>query len=148
MSSSTTGGYAGDKSAAETYQDLSDKPAAILIDVRTHAEWTFVGIPDIRALDREPVLVEWQQFQGQGPAPDFVANLSAELEQRGAAPDSPLYFLCRSGARSRSAAIAMTQTGYAHCFNVSDGFEGALDEDGHRGTVGGWKHSALPWVQS
>ena len=148
MSSNTSGGYAGDISASDTYQDLGDKPSAILIDVRTHAEWTFVGIPDIRSLNREPVLVEWQQFQGQGSAPDFVASLTAELERRGATQNDPLYFLCRSGARSRSAAMAMTQAGYTQCFNVADGFEGPLDDHGHRGTVAGWKNSALPWAQS
>lgn len=148
MSSSTSGGYAGDKSVADTYAALSENPSATLIDVRTHAEWTFVGIPDIRVLNREPVLVEWQQFQGQGTAPDFVTTLSEELKQRGVTQNDPLYFLCRSGARSRAAAMAMTQAGYTQCFNIADGFEGPLDEQGHRGAVGGWKQGALPWVQS
>ncbi len=148
MSSSTSGEYAGDKSAQTTYQDLTDNGSAVLIDVRTRAEWTFVGIPDIRGLDREPVLVEWQQFQGQPTVTDFVTTLSNELETRGVAKSDPLYFLCRSGARSLAAAVAMTQAGYTRCYNITDGFEGPLDAHGHRGTVGGWKHSNLPWVQS
>ena len=148
MSSSTSGEYAGDKSAPATYQDLADNASAVLIDVRTRAEWTFVGIPDIRGLDREPVLIEWQQFQGQPTVSDFVTALSNELQTRGVAKGDPLYFLCRSGARSLSAAVAMTQAGFTQCYNITDGFEGPLDAHGHRGTVGGWKHSKLPWVQS
>lgn len=148
MSNELTGDYAGEKSVSETYQDLTDNASATLIDVRTRAEWTFVGIPDIRLLGREPVLVEWQQFQGQGSAPEFAAALSAELENRGVEKNDPLYFLCRSGARSLAAARVMTQAGHTHCFNVTDGFEGPLDAEGHRGTVGGWKQAGLPWIQS
>lgn len=148
MSSNASGAYAGDKTASDTYKDLTEKHSATLIDVRTRAEWTFVGIPDIRGLNREPVLAEWQQFQGQPAAPTFVAALSEELEKRGVAKNDPLYFLCRSGARSLAAAMAMAQTGYTQCYNVVDGFEGPLDEHGHRGSIGGWKQCKLPWMQS
>lgn len=148
MSSHASGSYAGDKSASETYEELAANPSATLVDVRTRAEWTFVGIPDIRGLDREPVLLEWQPFGGQPSPSDFAAALGNELEKRGVAKDAPLYFLCRSGARSLSAAVVMTQAGYQTCFNVTDGFEGPLDAGGHRGVVGGWKQSGLPWIQS
>jgi hypothetical protein len=41
----------------------------------------------------------------------------------------------------------LTAAGYRQCFNVADGFEGNVDNQGHRGTTGGWKASNLPWVQ-
>jgi rhodanese-related sulfurtransferase len=56
-------------------------------------------------------------------------------------------FICRSGQRSRGAAIAMTSAGYQRCYNVAEGFEGSHDGARHRGTVGGWKARQLPWVQ-
>jgi rhodanese-related sulfurtransferase len=59
----------------------------------------------------------------------------------------PLLFLCRSGIRSKAAAIAMTALGYKHCYNIAEGFEGDKDDAGHRGTIGGWKVHGLPWVQ-
>ncbi|MDJ0930903.1 rhodanese-like domain-containing protein [Breoghania sp.] len=62
--------------------------------------------------------------------------------------DEPIYFLCRSGVRSRAAAIVMTEAGYKNYFNVANSFEGPLDEHCHRGTLGGWKHQGLPWRQS
>ena len=80
--------------------------------------------------------------------PDFVATLGGLLEERGAGRDGAIYFLCRSGVRSRAAAIAMTVAGFGACYNVSGGFEGPLDAGGHRGTLEGWKHDGLPWRQS
>ena len=65
----------------------------------------------------------------------------------GVRPDQTVLILCRSGQRSRAAAIALTARGYGRCYNVSEGFEGDKDGAGHRGTVGGWKIGGLPWTQ-
>jgi rhodanese-related sulfurtransferase len=62
-------------------------------------------------------------------------------------PERPVLFLCRSGVRSAAAAEAAARAGYAHAYNVTEGFEGPLDADGHRG-VSGWKAAGLPWRQS
>jgi rhodanese-related sulfurtransferase len=62
--------------------------------------------------------------------------------------DQPIYLLCRSGQRSRAAAIALTAQGFEHCYNVAGGFEGNPNGGGHRGTDGGWKVDALPWGQN
>jgi len=141
--------YAGDVSAKETWGLLSENPSARLVDVRTKAEWNFVGLPDLSALARQPVLVEWQSFP-PGPVPnsDFAGELARALESTGYAAGSPIFFLCRSGSRSRNAAIAATAAGFGPCFNVGDGFEGALDKEGKRGRAEGWKAAGLPWVQS
>jgi rhodanese-related sulfurtransferase len=56
-------------------------------------------------------------------------------------------FLCRSGGRSHHAAVIAQALGYARAFNILEGFEGAKDAHGHRGTIGGWKVAGLPWVQ-
>ncbi len=80
--------------------------------------------------------------------PNFAANLEAALREKGAARDTPVLFLCRSGARSRAAAIAMTAAGHTQCFNIADGFEGPLDEQRRRGATAGWKAQGLPWSQS
>ena len=58
-----------------------------------------------------------------------------------------MIFLCRSGARSISAAEAATAAGIAPSYNVLEGFEGQLDETGHRG-VTGWRAEGLPWKQT
>ncbi|MEM1138611.1 MAG: rhodanese-like domain-containing protein [Pseudomonadota bacterium] len=141
-------GYAGDISPQETWDGLTKNDKAQLIDVRTMAEWTFVGLPDLSALGREPILLEWQGFPSMQENESFAQTLSAELAKRGADQSTPLYFICRSGGRSRAAAIAMTREGYGACFNVITGFEGDLDNDKHRGTTAGWKADGLPWGQN
>jgi rhodanese-related sulfurtransferase len=82
------------------------------------------------------------------PNPAFVGELSGALSATGASPDTPILFLCRSGARSRAAAMAMTGAGFLKSFNVAGGFEGDLDGERHRGNANGWKAQGLPWKQS
>lgn len=138
--------YAGDVTPAEAWRVLEANPDAVLVDVRTRAEWSFVGLPDLSGLGKEPVLMEWQQFPTMAANAGFAADLSQAL---GAArKGAPVLFLCRSGARSRSAAIAMTAAGFGNCFNIAGGFEGDLDGERHRGRHNGWKAASLPWVQS
>lgn len=135
--------YAGDKTPEEAWEVLASNPAAVLIDVRTDAEWAYVGTPDLSALNKEVVLAAWQEFPKMEINPEFVSQVS------NSAPDqsTPLLFICRSGVRSKSAAAAVTSAGYSACFNVLEGFEGDKDGDGHRGAAGGWKYRGLPWKQ-
>ena len=130
----------------ETWARLQSSKAAVLIDVRTKAEWTFVGLPDLSGLGRQVLTLEWQSLDGRVD-PEFAGRLSRILEQAGKEKDTDLFFICRSGARSRSAAEVMTSVGYSRCHNVSDGFEGPPDASRHRGTVTGWKAAGLPWAQ-
>ena len=136
--------YAGDLDPTETWARLKRDPKARLIDVRSEAEWTFVGLPDLSGLAKQPLLLAWQHFPGMRMNPEFVEQLSAELSDK----DAPLFFLCRSGQRSMRAAAALTAAGYRQCYNVAEGFEGGHDAGGHRGTIAGWKARGLPWRQS
>lgn len=140
--------YAGDLPSEDVWKALQADASAVLVDVRTQAEWTFVGIPDLSTVSKAPALVEWQCFPTMDVNPDFVDQVGQALAERGAAPDTPVYFLCRSGGRSRQAAIAMTAAGFKACFNISDGFEGPIDASRHRGGLAGWKAAGLPWIQS
>lgn len=148
MPASDAPDYAGDLSAEDAFAFLEGRPDAVLVDVRTKAEWNFVGVPDLSPIGRQPILLEWQSFPSSGADPAFAEKLEAELSARGAPADAPLLFLCRSGARSRAAAIAATLERRRECFNIADGFEGPRDGDGHRGTLAGWKAAKLPWSQS
>jgi rhodanese-related sulfurtransferase len=135
-----------DVPAQEAWARLEIDPEAVLIDVRTKAEWTFVGVPDLSAIGRQAVTIEWQSLDGR-VAPDFAERLSGYLKNAGKGEDTELFFICRSGARSRAAAEAMTSAGYGRCHNVADGFEGPPDAGRQRGKVAGWKAAGLPWVQ-
>ncbi len=140
--------YAGDVSCMEAWAILQREPKAQLIDVRTMAEWTYVGLPDLSSVEREVHCVEWLSFPQMAANPNFVSAVADRVGLAGADEQSSLFFLCRSGARSRAAAIAMTRGGFAKAYNIAGGFEGDLDEDHHRGRRNGWKADGLPWRQS
>ncbi len=127
----------------QAYQALLDDPSAQLIDVRTEAEWAFVGLPDLSDAGKQTVLAQWQVFPTMQHNQQFVAELESLGVQRG----QTLYFICRSGARSAHAALAAEAAGYETTFNVSEGFEGPVDAGGHRGALSGWKADGLPWRQ-
>ena len=135
--------YAGDVSPVQAWQILEQDRSAVLVDCRTDAEWAFVGIPDLSSLDRETVCVAWQTYPGMKLNADFENGLGT----RGVSKDQTLLLICRSGQRSRHAAIALTAAGYRCCYNVADGFEGPCDDKRHRGCSTGWKASGLPWTQ-
>ena len=130
--------YAGALLPSEAFTLLKMVPKARLIDVRTRAEWDWVGrIP-------EAVQVEWNQWPGGTRNPEFEKNLITAVPDK----EAPLLFLCRSGVRSHAAAALAKELGYQSTFNVLEGFEGDKDEQGHRNTIGGWRVRGLPWIQS
>jgi rhodanese-related sulfurtransferase len=133
-------------SVEEAWNRLKRDTGSVLIDVRTIAEWAYVGLPDLSTIAKRPVLVEWQGADDRLNTA-FVERVAEALTPLGADRDSELLFICRSGQRSLKAAQAMAAAGYARCRNVADGFEGPLDPDRHRGRLGGWKAKGLPWTQ-
>jgi rhodanese-related sulfurtransferase len=146
--SSTNAMYAGDLSARDAWSAMEADATAQLVDVRTGAEWAFVGVPDLSSLDRDVHLVEWQGYPTGTVNAHFTEKASELLRESGAGFDVPILFLCRSGARSRAAAIAMTKAGWSRAYNIAGGFEGDLDAQRHRGVSNGWKAAGLPWKQT
>lgn len=136
-----------DVEVEEVWERLKTDPDAQLVDVRTQAEWAFVGVPDLTDIGKRLLCIEWQQFPGGQPNPAFTGLLEAQLAEVRADRDTELFFLCRSGQRSLHSAEALAAVGYRRCHNVAGGFEGPLDSNGHRGLVAGWKAAGLPWVQ-
>lgn len=138
--------YAGDVTVATCWEGLSRNPDSYLVDVRTRAEWTYVGFP-LLPDGGAPLFQEWQSFPSMTVDPSFAAALVRQIGEAGGTPASTIYFLCRSGVRSIAGAVALTAAGYSQCFNVLDGFEGPPDGEGHRGKAAGWKAADLPWMQ-
>jgi rhodanese-related sulfurtransferase len=127
----------------KVWQALEAEAGARLVDVRTRAEWAYIGQPDLAAAGKQVVSIEWQVYPAMGVNPDFVA----EARAAGLTPEHHIYFLCRSGVRSLAAAQAMQAAGFPHVYNIADGFEGPPDGEGHRGRMAGWKADGLPWRQ-
>jgi rhodanese-related sulfurtransferase len=127
--------YAGALTPAEAH--ALARHGANLVDVRTRAEWEWVGRP------LEGHFIEWNTWPGGARNPAFADELRAALPPS----DTPIMFLCRSGGRSHNAAALAAQLGYSQAYNILEGFEGDKDADGHRSTVGGWRKAGLPWTQ-
>jgi len=135
--------YAGNITPEQAWDRLATDEKAVLIDVRTQAEWAWVGISDLSSLQKDVFKVEWVYFPNSIPNADFVGD----VEDLVPGLDTPILLLCRSGVRSRYAAEALTAAGFKECYNISGGFEGDKNDHAHRGTVNGWKVAGLPWKQ-
>lgn len=127
----------------QVWEALRSDPDAMLVDVRTDAEWNFVGIPELSPAGKQVVLIPWQIYPDMQVNPGFAQDLRAA----GLTEGQKIYFICRSGVRSLAAARAAQTAGFSTVFNVADGFEGPVDADAHRGTAAGWKADGLPWQQ-
>ena len=129
--------YKGTLYPAEAYEILQSAPGAKLVDVRSRAELDWVGyVPD--AVD-----IEWAIYPAMKNNPHFINQLEQQVEK-----EALVIFLCRSGVRSHHAATLATQAGYSDCYNVLEGFEGDMDNNMHRSTIGGWRAAGLPWEQN
>ena len=118
----------------DAYQVRQLAPGAKLGDVRTRAEWDWVGrIPGA-------IEIEWQSYPENRPNNHFLPQLKQQVD-----PEALLMFICRSGARSHNAAALVSRETGRECYNVLEGFEGDKDASGQRGKVGGWRHAGLPW---
>jgi rhodanese-related sulfurtransferase len=121
-----------------SWELMQQNPTAVLVDVRTQMEHAYVGHP-IGA-----VHIPWKEAPGWEINPNFIAEVTNLIPEK----ERPILLLCRSGQRSLSAAQALEQAGYKHLVNIVDGFEGLLDGNKHRNTIGGWRFCGLPWKQS
>jgi rhodanese-related sulfurtransferase len=124
-------------SPVQAWDLLQNNQRAILIDVRSSMEYLFVGHP------QGSVHVAWIDEPDWIVNPEFVTEVRKVLlggvgleEHR---TDAPVVLICRSGKRSLEAGKLL--------IDIDEGFEGELDADHHRSTVGGWRYHGLPWEQ-
>ena len=139
--------YAGDITPSTAWEVLSKNQKSLMIDVRTKAELSFVGQPDLSSINKSVKNIELQLFPGGILNDNFTSQLLLELENLNMDKEDPLLFLCRSGARSSKSASMMAHTGWECCYNIAYGFEGDPNENHHRALVNGWKQEGLPWIQ-
>lgn len=120
---------------------LKQNPNAVLIDVRSSMEYLFVGHP------KGALHIPWLEAPEWTPNPAFVKEVRQAI-LGGATGTAPVILICRSGVRSLEAGKALLAAGIKEVYNVAEGFEGKLDDDHHRSTVGGWRFHGLPWEQN
>ncbi len=130
-------------SASDAWKLCQQDPRTLLIDVRSSMEYLFVGHP------QGAVHIPWID------EPDWVINKDFATEIRklllGGSADSShevaIVLICRSGNRSAEAGALLVDEGLKNIYNIEHGFEGKLDDDHHRSTLGGWRYHQLPWEQ-
>jgi rhodanese-related sulfurtransferase len=122
----------------QAFDLLQRDPDALLVDCRTEIEFLYVGHPT------GAINIEWHM------SPDFEENphFAAEVLREATSKDRPILLICRSGKRTLDAGVALEAAGFTDVSNVLEGFEGDLDENFHRGTLGGWRKAGLPWEQT
>lgn len=131
-----------EKDPQACYEILSSNPSALLVDCRAQIEWEFVGTPDLGAIGKKALLVEWTNSAHQRN-PDFLDTIKSF-----ATPDTPIIIMCRIGGRSAAACQMLAENGFTNLTNMSEGYEGRIDAHGHRNSFEGWRARNLPWTQS
>jgi rhodanese-related sulfurtransferase len=90
----------------KAYDQLSTSTDAVIVDVRNPDEWTTTGIPVGAALI---------------PLPEFEQRAPQELPK-----DKPIYVICNSGNRSRTASEILIKDGYKKVYNIDGGIQAWL----------------------
>jgi len=122
---------------------LQDNPQALFVDVRSKAEYKYVGFPE------NSILIPWIDEPDWEPNPEVFSDLvMQELDGRENLLNTEIILICRSGFRSNEALKCLENKGFTQVSHVASGFEGDLDENDHRGNLNGWRHDGMPWSQS
>ncbi len=129
-----------------------NKGKTVFIDVRTPAEFEFVGHAE--GLDKNiPIAYrdytrydEKKHRYGTFINQKFLDEVEAEVKKKGLTKeDAKIILMCRSGDRSAASTNLLAKNGYKNVYTVIDGFEGNKDKNGKR-TVDGWKNAGNPWT--
>ena len=122
---------------------LQNNPQALFVDVRSKAEYKYVGFPE------NSILIPWIDDRDWEPNPEVFSDaVMQELDGRENLSDTEIILICRSGFRSNEALKCLENKGFTQVSHVASGFEGDLDENDHRGNLNGWRHDGMPWSQS
>ncbi len=112
----------------EAYDMLNTVPDSYLVDVRTRAEYQFVGHP-ITAY-HFPYMFLSNELVKNGEDYlyrfDFKNKVFIEEISKIFKKTDNLLVLCRDGSRSTAAAVELSEAGFKNIYNIEDGFEGPM----------------------
>ncbi len=130
----------------QAFDFIERNSKAIMVDVRSHMEFLFIGHPT------GAINIPWIDEPDWKINPNFVREirqlvLGGLSHDESGRNDVPVLLICRSGKRSREAGNLLIQEGFHDVYNIEYGFEGELDDHHHRSTLNGWRFEGLPWEQ-
>jgi rhodanese-related sulfurtransferase len=124
-------------SSQKAFQMLKN-PSTYLIDVRSIAEYVFIGHPEMAY--NIPLMFWSEKQQKLISNENFLTKIKLSFKKA-----DILIFICRSGGRSLKTATMAKQSGFPKVFSIKEGFEGKKDEKGYR-SINGWKNNELPYT--
>jgi rhodanese-related sulfurtransferase len=116
---------------------MENSSNTFIVDVRTRAEYEFVGHPDLPNGSPNIPLYFYPTWASNK---DFVKKIEERYRK-----DTVIITICRSGKRAKAAARILLEVGFKNVLYITDSFEGSMDGKGHR-TVNGWKVNGLPYT--
>ena len=140
-------------------------PNAYILDVRTPAEWKWVGHPgedkcgNGAFIEGKVINIPWELWVFDPKTKQYSMELNKFFDEevvRQFSPYDTVIIMCRSGIRSLSASKELEdpthpsykrleELGYLSIYNMLRGFEGRTDSCGYRTLVEGWKNTGLPY---
>lgn len=118
---------------------MQKNPEVILVDVRTPAEWQFVGYTPMAQIMVPSVKFDFSEMDDKKARykdvvnDDFVSEFEAKLFDLGADQNTTYVLMCRSGSsRAQPAAKMLYQYGYKNVYIMKDGFEGGKLKKGDK----------------
>ncbi len=124
-------------SSNTAFDILNSEKESFLIDVRTEYEWTKIGVPNLKEINKTVLFIQWSNIIDINFVENFLSVLKSKFHF-----NNKLLFICRSGSRSRLASEIAIRNNFKNCYNISDGFEGLKSN----GMIDGWKPQNLPWT--
>jgi len=125
--------------------ELQQQVGTLLIDVRSHMEFLFIGHPT------GAINIAWIDEPDWEINPNFVREIrqlilggTSSVEKSN---EVPIVLICRSGKRSLEAGNLLISKGLTQIYNVDEGFEGELNDIHQRSSLAGWRFDGLPWEQ-
>jgi rhodanese-related sulfurtransferase len=137
-------------SSDDAYEMATTDANAYILDIRSEAEWIYVGHPGPNRQDEgedlagKVVNISYKIWKKKLfiENPSFVSDVKDLFEDK---ENIILIVMCRSGKRSKDAASALEVAGYINVYNMTTGFQGERDQYGYR-TLNGWVIDELPYA--
>ncbi|MDH4394129.1 MAG: rhodanese-like domain-containing protein [Limnobacter sp.] len=140
----------------KTFELLLNDKNVLFVDVRDPIEIMFTGSANATHVNIPYLFADKNQWDEKYSRfvmkrnPEFIAQISKALEERGLDFTSTIVTICRSGSeRGLPSAQFLIDSGYTNAFYVDHGFQGdAIKEGANKGMrlVNGWQNSGLPWT--
>lgn len=135
----------------EVFKIIKSDQNSVIVDVRTVEEFNFAGYIDLSQLKdsgNQLLMLPLKLYPEMNYNQKFQETLEGFLKNYFSSPSEvKIFFICKTGGRSKEAATYFSNLGYKNCYNINNGFEGDLNEQNQRGKINGWKASNLPWRQ-